>query len=319
MLTEYTLFGTLGIATYAIAANVAGKWWALLAVLFVLGSNTTPLLGPIAMFIAIGCFAQFLEKPSQWLLFGSGATLGIALATHPEGALLIPIYIALLGTHLVATIIRDWEETDPALRRNRFYVRVVHYLRGSLAIMGMGALTFYGLATLQTQGVNIATENFTLNWMAGNPILRPVSTQILMQNAERHAATALPGTTPTWSLITLAIIVGLLTLVRVIKKLRHAADELTLHYTEWILMVCIVVVALPHWNGLPNYAFATLLPLFAVLATESIKTWFTNEDPALHRNLSINIELTKNARFAIALKTTALIALIAWYLLDTSI
>ncbi len=319
------LIATLGIATYCITKTIAGKWWALLGTFFVLGNGTVIasatgniniLLGPVAALIAIGCFGQFIEKPSRTMLTASGIALGLALGTHPEGIILLPAYVALLTTHLVATIVRDWNETDEHMRKNRFYVRTIHYLRGGTAIIGIGLLIFYGIAFIQTNEPRIATNNLAINWLLGNPALRPIGTQALTFIATRHATERMQNILPTWSLITLGIIVALRTLIRVTKKLAHAADELTLHYTKWILAMFITLFTALHYSGLPNYIFLTLLPLFAIFATETIKTWFGNVDPLLRRNLHINVVLTENTRLAVSLKTALLVSFIAWYLVE---
>ncbi len=329
MVLGYTLLGTLGLALYTIATTVAGRWWSLLAVVIVLGSSTvwstatqnvSALMGSIATLLAIGCLAQFIEKPSRLLLGASGATLGIALATHPAGILLLAIEGILLIVHLVATIVRDWTETDPALRRNRFYIRTIHYIRGGIVMMGVALLVFYSVALVfqwQNNANPSIAENIFVRWMMNNPALRPIGLHALRLIAERNTAQTMSAVAIPWSLVAMAAFVAALIAIRTFKKIHHVADELTLHYTEWALASTLGIFALIHYAGLTTLALLTILPLFAILASESIKTWFEDEDPALHRNLHINIELTENTRLAIALKTATLGALFIWYWTET--
>ncbi len=210
-----TLF--LIILVYVWAAEILGRWWALLPALFfglsptVLAHGhyvTTDIGATFGVVLATYLFVKFLLSPSVFRLIVAGIGFGVGELTKFSTVLLVPYFLILIILFFIWTVVRDWNKTENDSRIKRFSVRAWRYLRSTIAIFAIGYIAIvypvYALFTLnypaqkQTTDTEFILTSFASGptpagqlckpvrcladvdiWMTKNPITKPFAEYLL--------------------------------------------------------------------------------------------------------------------------------------------
>lgn len=168
---------------YFWARELVGKFWALLpAGIFALSPNilahghyvTTDVAAAFGVFAATYALITFLLHPSRKHLIIAGIIFGVAQLAKFSAVLLMPYFIFLLIAFYGVGLLRDWRNTDPALRFKRFGIRAFRYVRALIVIFGIGYLLIvypvYALFTVNyPQAKQTADTEFILASFADGP------------------------------------------------------------------------------------------------------------------------------------------------------
>ncbi|MBI2037089.1 MAG: glycosyltransferase family 39 protein [Candidatus Liptonbacteria bacterium] len=155
----------LVLLIYLLAAQLVGRWWALLPAIFTALSPsflahghyvTTDVAAAFGVFIATWSFVAFLYKPKTNRLLLAGACFGIAQLLKFSAVLLVPYFFLLVFVFYAAGVWRDWHAVSPLTRISTFFIRGIRLLFRTLAVMAAGGVLIYGVYAVV--GVNYPAE-----------------------------------------------------------------------------------------------------------------------------------------------------------------
>lgn len=189
---------------YIWSRKLLGKTWALLPTILTAFSPTilahghyvtTDVGAAAGVFAATFAFINFLLRPSKKNLIFSGLALGLAQLTKFSAVLLIPYFLILISVFYLASVIKDWNTTEPSVRKKRFGIRFIRYFRAVFIIFIIAYLLVYAIYAIltinypvqkQVADTKFILESFGIRplaylniWMAGNKILRPLAEYLL--------------------------------------------------------------------------------------------------------------------------------------------
>lgn len=335
---------TLLILVYIVARGLVGEVWALLPVIMLgfappflaAGTQGIPDIAPtLALLAALWTFAHFIEHPSRQGLVVAGAIFGLTLLAHPLGFIIAGAHVALAFAALTTSIAVDWSATGPEMRRHRFLIRAMRYIRATLTVLLIGlaiVYIFYFVA-----GNTTPSENAPLfiAWLMDNAALRPFGAYLLSIAQYTNGLPPFSWNFPLTFALTLPLsLLGLfaIALWSAISGLFGSVVESIAMKTPLLLnhiatnpvgfalqLGTALVLATGFRAASGDDALLLALPFLAILSAGAIKRWFVVVDELLARNALLRVLLFAQNIWSVSLKALALAAFIIALILTTLI
>jgi hypothetical protein len=171
------------VLIYVWSKELLGRWWALLPTLLFAFSPTvlahghyvtTDVGAAFGVIFAAYYFIKFVLEPSRRHIIYAGLAFGVASLAKFSTALLVPYFIILILIYYIASVSRDWNQTEAGARLKRFGRRGWRYVKSLVAIFAAGyILVVYPVYFLFTVNYPIqkqtADAEFILTSFAGGP------------------------------------------------------------------------------------------------------------------------------------------------------